>query len=66
MMTLTLDHNLSKRTAVYAQYSKIDNGTGTTYYYVAGPTTNNGLGVGGSMTAGVDVTIYGAGVKTSF
>jgi predicted porin len=66
MVTLTLDHSFSKRTALYAQYSRINNGAGSTYYYIAGPTSNSGLGLGGTVGAGTDVSTYGLGMKHTF
>ena len=66
MITLSLDHRFSKRTALYAQYSRINNGSGSNYYYIAGPTTNTGLGVSGALSAGTDVSTYGVGMKHTF
>lgn len=64
--SLTWDHNFTKRTALYAQYSKIDNSSGSTYYYIVGPTTNNGTGVSGALAAGTDVSTLALGMKHSF
>ena len=64
-VTLGYDHSLSKRTALYAIYSKINNNTGASYYYIAGPTGNASAGTR-SISAGTDVTTYGLGVKHSF
>lgn len=66
MYTLSVDHNFSKRTGVYALYSKIDNNSQASYYYIAGPTSNAGGGGLGGAGAGVDVTLVGAGVKHTF
>ncbi|MFM9971065.1 MAG: porin [Burkholderiales bacterium] len=72
-LTLGYDHALSKRTALYAQYMKLDNNGntvgGAAYYYIAGPTGNGGSGVasgGGAIAGGTDVTSYTVGVKHSF
>jgi hypothetical protein len=66
MYSLAYDHLLSKRTSLYAAYGRINNGSGTNYYYVAGPTANNNAGSTGGISAGVDVTTYQAGVKHTF
>jgi len=75
MFTLGYDYVLSKRTKMYVAYNKIDNGQGTlgngnaigtTYYYIAGPATNNANGTSGGMAAGVDVTTIGLGVQHTF
>ena len=66
MLFRSLDHRFSKRTALYAQYSRINNGSGSNYYYIAGPTTNTGLGVSGALSAGTDVSTYGVGMKHTF
>lgn len=72
--SLGYDHNLSKRTALYATYGKIDNGdgrssagagVGSSYYYIAGPAAN-GAGNTGAIAAGTDVTTYGVGIKHTF
>jgi len=73
-LSLGYDHSLSKRTALYAMYSKIDNGGnavgGATYYYIAGPTGNGtggfASGPGAVAPGGIDVTVYAVGVKHSF
>ncbi len=65
-VTLAYDHSLSKRTGIYAVYGRINNGSGSRYYYVAGPTSNAFGGDIGGATAGVDVTTYAVGVKHSF
>lgn len=72
--SLGYDHNLSKRTALFASYGKIDNGDGRSsagagvgsgYYYIAGPAAN-GTGGTGALAAGTDVTTYGVGIKHTF
>ncbi len=74
LWTFGYDHNLSKRTALYAQYHKLDNNGNATggagYYYIAGPTGNaaNGVSTGGPAIGsnGIDVTTIAVGVKHSF
>ena len=75
MYVIGYDYVLSKRTKMYVAYSKIDNGVtslangaqvGSTYYYIAGPATNNGNGTAGGMGAGVDVTTMGFGIQHVF
>src|SRR6266480_3220736 len=73
------DYVLSKRTKMYVAYSKIDNGTGANYYYIAGPAANEGgaataasganntvNGTGGGLIPGTDVTTFGLGLQHSF
>jgi predicted porin len=64
--TLTYDHNFSKRTAVYAAYGRIDNNSGATYYWIAGPKTNNRAGTTGGLAAGTDTSTLGIGIKHTF
>jgi len=76
-LSVGYDYILSKRTKVYAAYSKIDNGLGTNYYYVAGPAANEGggpavssnatiNGTAGGLLPGTDVTTIGLGVQHTF
>ena len=73
------DYILSKRTKMYVAYSKIDNGAGTNYYYIAGPAANEGgaatalsganntfNGTAGGLIPGTDVTTIGVGLQHSF
>jgi predicted porin len=73
------DYVMSKRTKMYVAYAKIDNGTGTNYYYIAGPAGNNGsstagtpavttpgLGTASGISAGTDVTTIALGIQHSF
>lgn len=73
--SLGYDYILSKRTKMYVAFNKIDNGQGTlangnaigtTYYYIAGPATNNLNGTSGGNAAGTDVTTYGFGIQHVF
>jgi predicted porin len=66
-MTLGVDHSFSKRTAVYAYWSKIDNNSAATYNYLSDsrPTSNNN-GSGSGLIAGQDSTSYNIGVKHTF
>ena len=75
--TFGYDHAMSKRTALYATYGRINNGQATTaagatvgsaYYYIAGPAANGAAGVGtnGSIAVGTDVTTYAVGVRHTF
>jgi predicted porin len=66
MWTLSIDHNFSKRTAVYGLYSKIDNNASATYYYIAGPSTTTNGGTQGGLSPGQDVTTYQLGIKHTF
>jgi hypothetical protein len=77
MATIGYDYILSKRTKMYAAYSKIDNGqkfaaggaaagTGTAYYYIAGPAANVGVGGSGGLVAGTDVTTFALGLQHIF
>ena len=73
-LSLGYDHALSKRTSLYALYSKIDNNGnqngGAGYYYIAGPTGNAGGGTASGPGAvganGIDVNTYAVGVRHSF
>ena len=60
-ISIGLDHNLSKRTAVYALYTKTDNEAGATYNI-------GGNGAGGAYTpaAGKDPRAISLGMKHSF
>jgi len=75
MYSVGYDYILSKRTKMYVAYNKIDNGTvttnagavqGSSYYYIAGPATNNGNGNSGALAAGTDVTTFGVGIQHVF
>ena len=56
------DHNLSKATSLYAQYSKISNDNKATYDFSTAYTTAIPSGV----TAGNDPSVFALGIKTSF
>jgi predicted porin len=59
MWTLGVDYNMSKRTALYAVYTTLDNGTGGQY----------GIGDGGKLyatDAGKDVDGFSVGIKHTF
>jgi len=70
------DYILSKRTKMYIAYNKFDNGQatstnsavsyGSSYYYIAGPATNNFNGNAGALANGTDVTTYGVGIQHVF
>jgi predicted porin len=66
MYVLGYDYVLSKRTKLYAAYSKIDNGLSTNYYYIAGPAGNNANGTASGVQAGTDVTSFGLGLQHVF
>lgn len=64
-VALGYDHNMSKRTALYATYGKITNNSttnslgatvGAAYYYIAAPAANTGVGSLSAVAAGTDVT----------
>ncbi len=62
-----VDHAFSKRTAIYAYWSKIDNNASATYNYLSDSrTTNANAGAGSGLLAGVDSTSYNIGLKHSF
>jgi predicted porin len=66
-MTIGVDHAFSKRTAVYAYWSKIDNNSAATYNYLSDSrNTSNGSGSSSGLIAGQDSTSYNVGVKHSF
>jgi len=65
--TFGVDHAFSKRTGIYAYYSKIDNNNSATYNYLSDSrTTGNQAGAGGGLAAGTDSTSYNIGMKHSF
>jgi predicted porin len=64
--SLGYDYILSKRSKVYFVYSKIDNGAGTNYFYIAGPQGNSGNGTVNAVVAGTDVTTIAVGMQTVF
>jgi predicted porin len=66
MMTVGYDYILSKRTKLYVAYNKIDNGSDTNYYYIAGPAGNNSNGTASGITQGTDVTTIALGAQHSF
>jgi predicted porin len=63
-MQLGYEYNLSKRTAVYGAFSKIDNGNNSTINFST-PVLNQAANAG-TLGAGQDVTVWAAGVKHSF
>lgn len=74
-LAIGYDHNMSKRTALYAAYGRINNNSttnslgavvGSAYYYIAGPAGNANLGTVSAIAAGTDVTTYAVGVKHTF
>jgi hypothetical protein len=65
--TFGIDHSFSKRTAIYAYWSKVDNNNSATYNYLSDSRpTGNGAGAAGGLSAGTDSTSYNIGVKHSF
>jgi len=68
MTAIGYDYVMSKRTKMYFAYAKIDNGTGSAYYYVAGPAGNNpsGGGTAGGILASTDVTTLAFGIQHTF
>lgn len=63
--SLGYQHTLSKRSSLYAVYSRINNGAGTGYHYIAGPNVP-ATGAAGGLSAGTDVTAIGAGMRHTF
>jgi len=78
MSVLGYDYVMSKRTKMYVAYGKIDNGSGTNYYYIAGPAGNNGGSAAGTgsnnlqngtssgIARNTDVTTIALGIQHSF
>jgi predicted porin len=70
MTTVGYDYIMSKRTKMYVAFNKIDNGfngtVGSTYYYIAGPAANVGVGGSGGLAPGTQVTTIGLGIQHSF
>jgi predicted porin len=64
--SLGYDYILSKRSKVYFVYNKIDNGSGSNYFYIAGPQGNAAGGVVNALVAGTDVTTIAVGMQTVF
>lgn len=66
MFTLRYGYDFSKRTQAYAQYSTIRNGANASYDFgVSQSAIGSGAGFG-TLTAGADVTAFGAGIRHSF
>jgi predicted porin len=61
-VSIGYDHNLSKATSLYAQYSKISNQNNAAYNFTTAYTT----AVTGGLTAGNDPSVFALGMKTSF
>jgi len=66
MTVVGYDYVMSKRTKMYFAYSKIDNGTNTNYYYIAGPAGNANNGTTGGIAASTDVTTLAFGMQHTF
>lgn len=66
MTAVGYDYVMSKRTKMYFAYAKIDNGTSTSYYYIAGPAGNNAGGTAGGILASTDVTTLAFGIQHTF
>jgi predicted porin len=64
-VVLGYDYVMSKRSKLYFAYGKFDNGTGTNYYYIAGPAANS-QAFGGGLAAGTDVTTFAVGMQHTF
>ncbi len=61
--SLGFDHNMSKRTTVYALYSKLTNDNNGTYGLLVGADTNGGVPAG---HANSDPSVFSLGMKHSF
>lgn len=61
-----LDHNLSKRTMVYALYSRIDNDTAGDYGFRSAPHTSSFSTGGVAVGAGAESDAFGVGLKHNF
>jgi predicted porin len=62
--SLGYEHALSKRSALYAIYGRINNNAGASFYYIAAPNGPNGFS--SAIAAGTDVTTLGVGMKHTF
>ncbi len=65
MFTLGFDHNFSKRTKVYVNYSKLTNNSGATFSFRAGGHDNTGATTGG-IAAGEDQKGLAIGIRHKF
>ena len=61
-----LDHSLSKRTTVYALYTRVENDDAGTYSLVSAPHTSNFTTGGTSVLPGGEIDAFGVGVKHNF
>lgn len=61
-VSIGYDHNLSKATSLYAQYSKINNDTNASYNFSTAYTT----AIPSGLTAGNDPSVFAVGMKHSF
>jgi predicted porin len=67
LMAISIDHAFSKRTAVYAYYSKLDNNSAANYNYISDSrTTSQAAGVGSGYALGQDSKNFNVGVKHTF
>lgn len=65
--SLGLSHHLSKRSELYAVYTKLDNDTNAGYDLgVTGSSGATGNGLSGNVTNGSDPSAWGIGMKHSF
>jgi len=60
--TIGYDHNMSKRTAVYALYSKLNNDSAANYSF----STNGTSGAVGSIGAGAAPSVFSLGMRHAF
>ena len=73
MLALGINHSLSKRTTLYAYYSKIDNNASASYNYPSDSrytnntgTLNGTSGAAAGLAAGVSATSYNVGLRHTF
>jgi predicted porin len=67
LFSVSIDHAFSKRTAVYAYYSKLDNNSAANYNYISDSrTTSQAAGVGSGYALGQDSKNFNVGVKHTF
>ncbi len=59
MLTLGTDYALSKRTALFALYARINNGSAALYRNLANPSSSQ-------IPAGADITQYAVGIRHNF
>ncbi len=65
-ISLGYDHGLSKRTKLYAIYSRISNNSGITYAFSQSTAAATSVNNGGAVGNGADPSVISLGIKHSF